>query len=855
MKSQKTTQTTQHAKLHLMISVRLALFGASLLPISALAQQMDAPQDNIAQKNTSLERLASHYQKVNTQARCQGVWVQPSPSPLTQKNIDETRQDKASTNGYYAQADYGYYDNDSHAELSGNVILEQNGQQVLADKITFNPKTGESNATGQVLFADGNHNSNDNDNADGTQQTHATKGAGMIGVAEQLQYNANNQTATAKDVAFASTTINAHGHAKQMQKVNDSQYKLDEVMFSTCPPTERKWHLDADSITLDTDTGRGIAKNSTLKIKDIPVFYLPYFNFPIDDRRASGFLLPTAGLNATDGLEVSAPYYLNLAANFDATITPTIFSNKNPMLGAEFRYLTANYGSGILDAAYLPDDKKRQGQNRHHLFFDHSWHAKNIENLSAYATYRSVSDSNYLSDFDTLGVASNPLNLPRRLGVNYYNDHLTADLRMETFQTLSGTIDNSPILDKDKPYSRLPQLAVHYTLPKSSHALGQKLHIPSITDRLDITGIHNTAYFKKPIKDNSETEKSGVRMYNQLSASYPLLRSWGYFTPKLSLHHLYASYNEDSLAAQNLSKANGSYAIFAPQISLDTAVFFEKSGSPFGWFNHLGGYQVLSPRLKYNRTPYKDQSQLPNFETAYSAISYNQLLSDSWFLGHDRIQDMHAITPAISYRYIDKDGLTRFDGGVAGQFYLDDFKVGLNNNQIYNRNSSGLAWQANLQPFNHLWVDSDGSFTPNHAVNHINAQLRYQPNAHSLYSIGIINRKENQAFGQLPLHAYTAAAVFPVNNRWRLLAQVQYDHRNDRLLDGLIGINYEDCCYGLSVYARHYRNSLNTQAKANNAIMVELRFNGITSTGRMNKLMSNKVLGYDEVQHAWRNAD
>lgn len=878
MKSSKRTPAPFicriHTKARLMMSVRAVLFGVSLLPIGAVAQSIDGPKlhpskqasKQIGNHTTkSLERLASYYHaKPNQDARCQGVWIHPSQNhqhqPLVNQLGAKTSTDANHTkdsshtkdNTYYAQADHGYYHNDDYAILSGNVILEQNGQQILADSITFNPKTGNTAATGQVVFGDIPTNTPNHT----TQANHSTKKSmGIIGVAEKLDYNADTQTANAKDVAFASTVIGAHGHADEMTKISDSEYHMDTVMFSTCPPTQRKWHLDADSIDINSDTGRGIAKNSTLKIKNIPVFYLPYFNFPIDDRRSSGFLLPHAGFGSSDGFEVTTPYYVNLAPNFDTTISPTIFTNKNPMLEVEFRYLTEKYGSGTLSGAYLPSDKRYHNKNRHHVSFDHRWHAKNTKNLLAYATYRHVSDGEYLNDFDRLGLNNSPLNLPRRIGINYYHDHLSADLRAETFQALDGTNnDGTPIQDKDRPYSRLPQLAVSYSLPKSTDALGARLHLPSILDHLTVTGIHNTAYFKKSIKDDSETEKSGVRMYNQLSASYPILRSWGYFTPKVSLNHLYASYDEDSLAVQNLSAKEGSYSVFAPQIGLDTAVFFEKSGSPFGWFDKsLGGYQLLSPRLKYTRTSHKDQSDIPNFETAFSATSYDQLLSDSWFLGYDRIQDLHAITPALSYRYIDKDGLTRFDGGVAQQFYLTPLKVGINNSQAYSKRSSGMAWRAGIQPFNTLWIDADGSLFHDNTINHVTAKIRYQPNAQSLYSFSVINRKKNKALVQLPLQAYTAAVIFPINNRWRLLGQAQYDYRNDRLLDALVGVNYEDCCYGFSVYARRHRNTLNPDAPPNNAIMAEVRLNGITSGGRLNHLMKEKVLGYDNIQNAWQH--
>lgn len=787
---------------------------------------------NTQAQSQSLSQLSQYYQaRPSHTARCQGTWVQPKRQGETGSHLPD--------GAIFAQADYGYYDADRYAELSGNVIIEQNGQQVIADKLTFDPVTGVSHAIGQVQFSDGVV----------AQPDGSTKpfGAGIIGIAQELNYSMDGQQALAKDVAFASTAINAHGYAGKLERTSQSQYQMTDVMFSTCPPTERKWHLDAGQIDIDSQSGRAIARNTTLRIHDVPVFYLPYFNFPIDDRRASGFLLPTVGFGTTGHLQVSTPYYLNLAPNYDATITPTVFTNKNPMLTGEFRYLTQHLGSGTLTASYLPSDQQYQHKNRSRLRYDHAWQSKKIDNLSAYAQYQRVSDTDYLTDFDNLGLEARSLNLPRRLGVSYHNQYLNADLRFENFQRLQGNnIDGSPVTDKDRPYARIPQLSVTYQVPKTW--LG-------FSENLQISGIHNSAYFKKSIHDNSEQEKSGGRIYNQITASYPVLYPWGYITPKLSLNHLYVSYDEDSLAGQNLNKQDGSYSIFAPQVSLDAGLFLEKSGSPFGLYDDsLGGYQVLTPRLKYNYTPYKDQSKMPNFETTVAQISYDQLLSDSWFLGYDRIQDLHAITPAINYRYIDSQGRTRFDGSLAEQIFISRPKVGIDDNQVFDGKSSGPAWRASLQPKDDLWIEMAGSLTTDYDINSFGAQIRYQPNEYQLFNVGFIERKEHKATDQQALSAYTASALFPINNRWRLMGQVQYDHKNKRLLDSLVGLDYEDCCYGISVYAHRYRDTLSPADKTNTAVMAQIRLNGITSGGKLSRLLNNRIMGYDSIEQAWKKA-
>ena len=810
---------------------------------------------------------------VDSAQRCEGQWVYPKKNPNYQRAVNETGasngQPAPNLNGIpnnqaplFAESDYGYYDNVDYAELSGNVIVDQGTQHIEADKIIIDLNNNVAAAQGKVMFTDqatGNGNASSIPSQAGNVQNSrpynnniqnntasltdkASKG-GLIGVADSLNYNTETGQSTASDVAFASVELQAHGYAKRLNRPNETQYELDEVMFSTCPPTNRKWQFDAKSIDLDTETGRGEAYNTTFRIADVPVFYLPYFNFPIDDRRSSGFLLPSASISSESGLEVDVPYYFNLAPNYDATLNTHVYTNRNPMLSGEFRYLTEEYGEGIFNGSYLANDKKYDGEDRSSLFYDHYWASKSIPRLSGDAKYSYVSDADYLNDFDTLGLSDNTLNLPRRARVNYYNDYVNGELKVETFQTLDAITNNGqPLQDKDKPYSRLPQLTLDYRLPWAKS--------------FDITGVSDTAYFKKSIDDGSENEKSGTRIYNKLSAVYPMEKSWGYIKPKLSLQHLYTSYDEDSLADNDLNKDDGSQSVFVPQASIDAGLHFYQAGSPFGAFDDtLGGYRLLSPRLKYTYSPYKDQNEIPNFNTRIASINYEQLFSDSWFLGHDRLQDLHAFTPGINYRYIDATGVTRFDGSIAEQFYIDDGRVTLDDEKpVLTSSSSGMVWDTSTQPYNNVWIDMSGALTNNYDLNYITTELRYQPSDNSLFNVGFVKRMRDENTDQLPLSAFTASAVFPINNNWRVLAQGQYDYNRDKMLDSLIGVDYEDCCFGFAVYGRRYYNDLNIKDKPTQAIMAEIRLSGLGSgSSRLTRLLSDKVLGFEPVQSAWKD--
>ena len=796
---------------------------------------------------------------IDSAQRCEGQWVYPKSNPNYQRAVNEAGaangQPAPNLNGLpnnqaplFTESDYGYYDNVEYAELSGNVIINQGTQHIEAEQVLIDLGSGVAAAQGKVMFTDqatGQQRQTSNASNNSTQNNlgnQASQG-GLIGVADSLAYNTETGQSTANDVAFASVPLQAHGYAKRLNKPNDSQYELDEVMFSTCPPTNRKWQFDAKSIDLDTDTGRGKAYNTTFRIADVPVFYLPYFNFPIDSRRSSGFLLPSASVGSESGVELDIPYYFNFATNYDATLNTHLYTDRNPMLSGEFRYLTESYGEGIFNGSYLPNDKKYDDENRSSFFYDHYWASKDIPRLSGDAKYSYVSDSDYLNDFDTLGLSDRTINLPRRARVNYYNDYVDGELKVETFQTLDAFTDSGqPLQDKDKPYSRLPQLKLNYRLPW--------------VENFDITGVSDSAYFKKSIDDGSENEKSGARLYNKLSAAYPIESSWGYVRPKLSLQHLYTSYDEDSLEDNQLSAEDGSQSIFVPQASIDAGLNFYQAGSPFGAFDDtMGGYRLLSPRLKYTYSPYKDQNELPNFNTRIASINYEQLFSDSWFLGHDRLQDLHSITPGVNYRYIDATGVTRFDGSIAEQFYLDNGRVTLDNQQpVFTSSSSGMVWDTSTQPYNNFWVDVSGALSKSYDLNYITTELRYQPTENSLFNVGFVKRQRDENTNQLPLSAFTASAVFPINNSWRILAQGQYDYNREKVLDSLVGVDYEDCCFGFAVYGRRYYNDLNVKDKPTQAIMAEIRLNGLGSgSSRLTRLLSDKVLGFEPVQTAWKD--
>lgn len=798
---------------------KVAEFYQPIIPKNNVEQPI--PQPKMVEQSQKIEPL---YAK----PMCQGNWIYPNQATSTALT-ENNRQMPV-----YAQSDYGYYDNLTYAELTGNVKIHQGSQQVSADKVVMDMATGVNKAQGNVMLVD-----NQTTPANRQNTLNNVKSGGLITLADEITYNSNSPQANAKDVAFASVPLQAHGYAKQLDKLDDTHYKMNDVMFTTCSPTNPTWQISAKNIDVNTETGRGEAKNAILKIKNTPVLYLPYFNFPVDDRRASGFLVPQAGFSNDGGFTIKTPYYFNLAPNYDATVTPTIYTNRNPMLTGEFRYLTQNYGDGNLTMSYLPNDSQYADQDRSSVLFRHRWQSSKYPTLSANAIYQYTSDSSYVNDFQTFGGYTSQLNLPRRIQADYYNDYVTALAKFETFQTLSNHL-NQTVLDKDKPYYRLPQLSLRYRLPNTWLNLDD--------NPLEITGVSDFAYFKRPIDDGSAPERSGGRLFNKITATYPFSRSWGYIKPSISLQHLYTQYDEATVIANNIHKDNKSQSIFVPEYSLDTGLHFMKAGSPFG---NADGYQLISPRLKYVYSPYENQSEIPNFNTRLASLNLPQLFENSWFLGYDRLPDNHFLTTALNYRYMDNQGLTRLDASIGQQWYFNRPRVHLDNtNHPIDIDNSGTVLQISSQPRHDFWIDVDGSMTDKGKLGYINTQFRYLPNQRSLYHIGFIRRNEN-LLGQKDLSAITASAIFPINDQWRFLGALQYDNLKNHYSDILAGFTYDSCCYAFSLYGRRYVNELDDNAKPVNAIMAEISLSGVANKhhGQLSGLMADRVLGYNHLQN------
>ncbi|BCT88825.1 LPS-assembly protein LptD [Acinetobacter variabilis] len=749
--------------------------------------------------------------KYLSSAYCEGAWVTPiAPDAPT---IDPEQATSTIT------ADYGHYNPAGDSYLEGNVIIDQEGRQIRAERVTIDQTQTYAKAEGQVQLAQG----------------------GLISQSDDINYNLKTQQGDLNNSFFIAEEQHAHGRAEKIAKTSDDTLELKNATYSTCPPEQKPtWKIQADQIKLNQETGRGETRNTKLYVKDVPVLAVPYFNFPIDDRRTTGILTPTFGFTNDGGLELGMPVYLNLAPQYDATITPRYISDRGAMLDGEFRYLTENYGEGRIWGGYLPSDESYSNKDRKNLHFLHNWQIN--DQFSTNLEYNYASDKDFFADLDNNPDSKTDLNLRRAWEVNYKNGipGLKAQFKVEDFQTLDPTV-----LDEDRPYARLPQLLVNY---KTGNPLGLQYEFNN-----------DTAYFQKDIRntENIDTgdeaiyQPSGTRIYNDFSVRYNHFTPWSFFIPQATLRNINTFYDQDTIDRINNNQTSSSsenHSIVVPQFTLDTGLIFEKDG------RYL---QTLTPRLFYAYSPYENQRNQPNFDSVVASINYDQLFSARRFYGNDRLEDNNFASLGLSYSLFNEEGLERLRASVGQSFFFEDRRVTLDREaDKFDREShTGPVIQLRSQLNKNVHVNLNSSWMSNGSNAQRDVQVYYTGDQGNLYNVGYFYRKDipnrQESYDQV-----VGSFIQPIANNWRLVGHAQFDLDNSVAREYLLGVNYESCCWGVSVYGRSYYNDLDDindpDVKAKRAVMAEVTLKGLGGlSNKLTSLLENRILGFNNINQTW----
>jgi len=658
--------------------------------------------------------------------------------------------------------------------LMGDVTVQQGDRWLGADRMQLT--AGQVDASGNLLYAD----------------------PGIVWSAERGALQLDDITGTLEGTRYFLTETLAQGRADRVDLRGPDVIRLTNGTYSTCSPASQVWELRVSRLELDRSTGVGKAWHGRLAVLGVPVGYVPYLSFPIDDRRKTGVLQPTITDSSRNGLEIMIPYYWNIAPNLDATLFPRLISERGAQLGAEVRYLQPRH-QGSLRGSYLPDDDIT-GTDRWELSLNQR--TTPSSRLSTDLTFNRVGDEDVLRDFDSTFDLASVSHLRSQASARYRDGAFQSQLRADTYQSL---VPASP--ERLRPYERQPELSARYN-PNDGMVLG-------VPVRFSTGG--SVVHFAHPASDQRDT---ATRLDLTPRLSLPYRRPAGFVEPAVSLRHTtYALSRAETIGPESINRT-------LPVASLDSGIFLDR------YFGSTSRplRQTLEPRAFYLYVPYKDQDDIPRFDTGQSSVSLSRLFAEDRFSGPDRVGDANQLALSLTSRLMDRQRGTELLRGQIGQvLYFEDREVSLTpGGRAEDRSRSELFAEGQVRLPGGFSVIGNAVWDPDaELLSSFTGRIRYTPYDNARIT-GSYRYRQNLE-GDTTQELFDISASWPLSAAWHAIAGWTYSSLNSETLEAVGGLQYQSCCWAVRMVNRVYRDPIDEET--NSTLMFQLELRGLGSLG------------------------
>jgi len=711
----------------------------------------------------------------------------------------------------------------THAQLENNVQMQRLDALLRADFLTYDTETTDYTATGHVRYQD----------------------AGMLMAADKARGTTTPSATSLYDTRYQMLDQRGNGVARIVDQTDPDHSKMTQGTFSTCDPTERQWEMRADTLEIDKVKNEGYGHGVTFAYEGVPFFWFPYLSFPIDEARQSGFLMPTIGYSNRRGFKFGIPYYFDLAPNYDLTLKPVEYSKRGPMLNTEFRYLS-DWDRTLVDIGYMPKDDVTDESDRGYVRLQ-NWMTF-TSNWGATVDVHRVSDDRYLRDYGDSFQSTAISLLPSSAYVNgrgdWWNmaigadDWQVSDPSMEAICANAASPKTCAYPSVFKPYTRLPRVTLNLFHNVGGFELGMESEYTDFQRGYSITGRR-------------------LDLYPHIS--YPIEHLGWFIRPTLG--YRFTQYSLSDMRYNNNPLIDGvSPSRSLPIASLDSGLFFERDTKWFG----QSLIQTLEPRLFYVYVPYRNQDNLPSFDTSLPSLDFPSLFRTNTYTGSDRQADANHVTLALTSRLIDADSGDQFLSASIGQIrYFATPRVNLPYYTPLAYVGKDLFSEVRLD-FDKRWsVIWDQQWNPHPVAQ--NALGNWVPTSahtdlssislqHRFGADGVVNLSYRYRRGFLD--TWDATGLVPLNSRWSLVGRYYYSIRDKRLLESFTGVQYDSCCVAARVVARRWLTdtnflstigsiSLPANVRATNSVFFEIEFKGIGASGeRTQNFLRHAILGY-----------
>lgn len=677
------------------------------------------------------------------------------------------------------------------AAFEGDVRISSSSALILADSAEISENGKSIQASGNVSYSD---------------ELLQVQSLG-------IEANAELDLLQLQSTQYKISGVNGRGGADLLSISKERGVLLEDVSFTTCPLNAEDWKIQASEISLKKDQPFGEAKNTRFYVGGVPVFYLPYFAFPVTTERLTGFLFPKIGSSGNTGVEYEQGYYWNIAPNVDSTLSARYMSLRGVQLKNEWRYLTENH-QGEFNLEYLAKDRDTSsGDPRYFYRFNHQ--GRLGENWTISADISDISDNNYIVDLGSDYYNQADTHLYRQAGLSYFSENLDFNVFIKDFSAIGNFRDN---------YRALPEAKLNYAT--------------NLNNWLEFDLRSELAYFDNRVAERPDT----LRVHIEPSLRIPYQKAWGELLAEVSLFHTY--YDQDLtnvIIGENSDALEESVERTLGQARLFGSLVFEREQKLVD-SNYL---LTFEPKAQYLYTSYQDQFNIGKYDTTELFTTFSNIFRGQEFTGLDRINDNNQFTLGATARIIDDRSRELFVASLGQIFYLESSKLEASQRSD-NRSAlvAELDWRVNRHWFVHTDVQL-GNETNNVERSSLSTEYRLSENRLIQINHRFIRELSNEKIDQFGI-----SASWPINKNWHWVGRYYRDFERSRSTETLFGLAYESCCWGIRLTAqREIATRFNSQGirdenEFESGISLQFVFKGIGSSSSNTDMLRQGLFGY-----------
>ena len=647
---------------------------------------------------------------------------------------------------------------------------------------------------------------------------------GIVMYGDRITYDSLSERASLSDAEFVMYEQQLYGIAERVTRDANGSLEIEDGQLTFCAPTDPSWLVTAETLRVDPTTNTGEAWGARIDIKGVPVAYLPWVQFPLNDRRKTGLLFPDISSDTRGGLDITAPIYLNLAPNYDATYSPRLIQDRGLVHQLNTRFLGKRTGFWDVSGTYLRDDDLDASDSDNNRWLVNVQQSSDPSaRLRTSIDFTKVSDNEYLRDLENNTLsAQRQTALLQRARVDWLADSWLFGLEAQQFQSIAEDLTDN--------YRRLPQISAVWRGDAKIGPLEPLLKLQAANFDTDLEKV------------------KGQRVYQEVGVTLPLTRDYGFLNSSLmhrSIQYRLKAPDNNQTQSESVSSWLG---------RIEGGLEFERSTELFG----LPFTQTLEPRFQYLYAGYDDHAGIPDFDSAELTFSYRQLFRNTRFSGYDRLADANQLSVGLTSRLIDTaTGKERVSASFGQVINFRDQRVRLKESDAaLTDEGSALAFALNVRTSERWSIHSNLLFDSyEEKLDAANIRVGFRPDKDAIINLGYTLREPPASFAARPVtEQINTSAYMPINDNWSAFGAVRYSLEIGSSVEDMIGVEYDGCCWRVRLIYMSYLDALRDvdvfipepELTRDRAFQFQFVLKGLGGFGnRVDNLMQDMIRGFN----------